>query len=77
MRRGIKEIRADQLNRIASAIRRNGGPIRWTIALVKMRTYGSRGDIRFDNTTIKEFIETGSLAMSWDDEGNTYLGLTG
>jgi hypothetical protein len=77
MRRGIAEIRADQLHRIKAAIRRNGGSIRWTVAVVKMRGPGSRGDARFDSMTIKEFVESGSLAQSWDEEGNTLLSLSG
>ncbi len=77
MRLGIEQIRANQLHRIKAAIRRNGGSIRWTVAVVEMRGPGSSGNGRLDSLTIKKFVAADSLTMSWDDEGNTLLSIAG
>ncbi len=66
-------LKVAQLNRIKTAIRRNGGPIRWISARSAMSPGADRRDARFDNETIADFVTLGDLTRTWDDHGNVLV----
>ncbi len=71
----IETLRATQLTRIKRAIRANKGPILWTEARRAMSSGKNRGDSRYGNMTIQEWIAKGELTLSWTDFGDSLIGI--